>query len=369
MRKELKKRILFIVPLPPPVHGSAMMCQYIKDSSLINEAFQCDYVNLSTSRRMDEIGKSSIKKIFRFIGSYFAVLRKLIVHHYDACYLAITCHGIGFLKDLPFVLLCKIFRRKIIIHQHNKGMADYVTRWPYRWLLPLVYRNATVVLLSWKLYSDIEKVVKREQVLICPNGISDIDIMLQKHTGVMPHLLFLSNLMESKGLIDLLDACKILKERGYNFTCNFVGGETKEIDNHRFQEEVHVRELDGIVFYLGSKYGQEKYNIFSESDVLIFPTYNDCFPLVILEAMRQSLAVITTDEGAITDIVIDGITGLISKKRCPEDLAEKIGSIFDNPETIVKMGQEGRKRFLENFTIKNYEERIRELINNIILIK
>lgn len=359
--------ILFIVPLPPPVHGSAMMSQYIKESHLINDTFQCEYVNLSTSRRMDEIGKRSIKKLFRFIGSYFTVLRKLLAHQYDACYLAITCHGIGFLKDAPFVLLCKLFGCKVIIHQHNKGMAKDINRWPFRWLLPSVYRNTAVILLSWKLYPDIEKVVKREQVMICPNGISDIDIAPQKHPNTIPHLLFLSNLMKSKGVIDLLDACKILKEKGYNFICNFVGGETKEIDTLRFQEEIQIRELDDVVFYLGSKYGQEKYDIFSESDMLVSPTYNDCFPLVLLEAMRQSLAVITTDEGATTDIVSDGVTGLIAKKRCPEDLADKIGLLLDNPVIMVKMGQEGRKCFLRNFTLKNYEERMRKLISNILI--
>jgi hypothetical protein len=160
-------KILFIAPLPPPVHGSAMVSQYIKDSRLVNEQFDCDFVNLSTSRRMDEIGKGGIKKLLRFVGAYFALLWKLLTRRYDLCYLAITCHDMGFLKDAPFVLLCKLFRRRVLIHQHNKGMSRCVDRWPYRWLLPLVYRNTTVMLLSWHLYDDIASVVKREQVVIC----------------------------------------------------------------------------------------------------------------------------------------------------------------------------------------------------------
>ena len=53
----MKQKVLFIAPLPPPVHGSAMVSQYIKDSRVVNEAFDCDFVNLSTSRSMEEIGK------------------------------------------------------------------------------------------------------------------------------------------------------------------------------------------------------------------------------------------------------------------------------------------------------------------------
>ena len=60
-------KILFIAPLPPPVHGSAMVSQYIKDSKLVNEQFDCDFVNLSTSRCMNEgdpVGRS-LKKIYQ----------------------------------------------------------------------------------------------------------------------------------------------------------------------------------------------------------------------------------------------------------------------------------------------------------------
>ena len=210
-----KPRILFITPLPPPVHGSAMVSQYIKDCKELQEEFICDFVNLSTSRNIDEIGKKSVMKYIRFIGAYFITFWKLLTRQYSLCYLAITCHGMGFLKDAPFVLLCKLFRRKVIIHQHNKGMSGYVDKQPYKWLLPLVYKNTKVILLSWYLYPDIEKVVKKEQVVICPNGIPEVfdkEPHFERNNEV-PHLLFLSNLIPSKGVYVLLDACKLLKEK------------------------------------------------------------------------------------------------------------------------------------------------------------
>ena len=168
-------KILFIAPLPPPVHGSSMVSKYIKESALIQESFDCDFVNLSTSRSMDEIGKGGLKKIFRFLGSLLTLLGKLLTHRYDLCYIAITCHGMGFLKDAPFALLCKLFGHKLLLHQHNKGMSRDCNRWPYRWLMPLVYRNATVMLLSWHLYEDISAVVKHEQVIVCANGVPPLD--------------------------------------------------------------------------------------------------------------------------------------------------------------------------------------------------
>lgn len=169
------KNVLFILPLPPPVHGSSMVCDLIRHSEKINSAFVCRYVNLSTSRGNDEVAGFSplllLKKGVRFISSFLQAFWLLLVFRPQKCYVAIACRGVGFLKDAPFVLLAKMFGCKIILHQHNKGMAGCVNKFPYRWLLPMVYRHATVILLSWLLYDDVSSVVKRDQVRICPNGI------------------------------------------------------------------------------------------------------------------------------------------------------------------------------------------------------
>lgn len=174
-RKSTKKRILFVLIMPPPVHGMSMVCAQIKTSRLINSEFECRYINSAMSRTMNEIGKCGlidlIRKGMRYIGAGLNMIKELIFFRPQICYCSITCHGKAFLKDALFVLLAKLFGCRVVIHQHNRGMSDCVQRFPYRWLLPLVYRHARVVLLSWRLYDDVSAVVKPEQVRICPNGI------------------------------------------------------------------------------------------------------------------------------------------------------------------------------------------------------
>ena len=380
-------KVLFIAPLPPPVHGSAMVSQYIKDSQLVNEEYDCDFVNLSTSRRMDEIGKGGAKKLFRFVGSYFTVLFKLLTRRYELCYLAITCHGMGFLKDAPFVLLCKLFRRKVLIHQHNKGMSRYVERWPYRWLLPLVYRHTKVMLLSWHLYDDISRVVKREQVVVCANGIPEQAVghwplavgsseddngaaelqanrQKPKANSQAPSansqqptakILFLSNLIPSKGVYVLLDACKMLRERGLAFTCDFVGGETKEIDRATFEGAVRERGLEGVVCYHGPKYGEEKEAYWQRADVFVQPTFEDCFPLTIVEAMQHGKPVVSTDEGAVPDLVQHGVNGFVCQRQDTSSLAEALEQLITDPALRHQMGAAGYARYKELYTLEAFE--------------
>lgn len=369
MKRNLcKKQILFITPLPPPVHGSAMVSQYIKDSHLIGDSFDCDFVNLSTSRKMNEIGKQSFMKIFRFLGSYISVILKLLFNRYDLCYLAITCHGIGFLKDAPFVLLCKLFGRKVVIHQHNKGMSKYVDKKLYKWLLPLVYKNTKVILLSWHLYEDIEKIVKREQILICPNGIPEISVAnnTQECMYSVPRLFFLSNLIESKGVYVLLDACKILKEKGYKFICDFVGGETKEINRIVFESAVKEKGLDEYVIYQGPKYGNEKEEYWNAADVFVQPTYEDCFPLTIVEAMQHGKPVVSTDEGAIPDLVVDGVNGFVCERRNVESLANALERLLKDKDLRVTMGSEGYNLYISKFTLKVFEKNMSDIFNKIL---
>ena len=417
-----KPHILFITPLPPPVHGSAMVSQYIKDSELIRGEFDCDFVNLSTSRRMDEIGKGGAKKLLRFAGSFFLLFYKLLVHRYDLCYLAITCHGVGFLKDAPFVLLCKLFGRKVVIHQHNKGMSGCIDRWPYRWLIPYIYKRARVLLLSWHLYPDIAQAVKREQVMICANGIaaeqqvncddSQVNVALPRlnaaeqrliatasqvnvaeqrlkdtqsqgddspatalrftsssaainrsEAASLPvNLLFLSNLIPSKGVYVLLDACKMLMDRGVAFQCNFVGGESKEMDCRMFEQAVRERRLEGWVLYHGPKYGEEKEQYWRMADVFVQPTYEDCFPLTILEAMQHGLLVVSTDEGAVPDMVADGENGFVCRRKDVEGLALALERLLLDEALRHRMGAEGYRIYQEKFTLQCFERRFVECL-------
>ncbi len=69
----MKQKILFIMHMPPPVHGAAMVGQYIYDSKLINEKFEGHYINLTTAKNLQDIGKVGIRKLVDF----YALLRKI----------------------------------------------------------------------------------------------------------------------------------------------------------------------------------------------------------------------------------------------------------------------------------------------------
>lgn len=364
----MKKRILLVATFPPPVHGSAMVSKYIINSKIFQSEFDFDCVNLSTSRKMDEIGNNSPIKLLRFLVSYFDLFWKLLTNRYDLCYLAITVHGKGFLKDAPYAILCRLFGKRLIIHQHNKGMATWVEKPVFNYLFHRVYDEAKVMLLSWRLYPDIGAIVKKEQVMICPNGIPSLqrDIVRNYRQHEQVKLFFLSNLNISKGAFDLLDACKLLKERGLNFVCDFVGGTTAEIDVALFEAETRKREIDDQVKYLGRKYGEDKHKAFCDADIFVQPTKDDCFPLTLLEACQYKLPIVSTDIGAVMDIVTPQENGLLAKVGDAESLADALQTLIEDADMRERMGKAGFKKYKEQFTLEVFEQRITEIIKNTI---
>jgi len=364
----MPNKILFILHLPPPVHGSAMMGKYIHDSRLINETFDCRYINLTTARSLEDIGKGGIGKLWKFARLLVRILKAVISFKPQLVYVTPNACGGAFYKDFVVVELLKLMGRKVVVHYHNKGVSTRQCHWFDDKLYRAFFHGTIkVILLAEALYKDVEKYVNRSDVYICPNGIPETlmsEPMAERHNKV-PHLLFLSNLMVSKGVFVLLDACKILKGKGYSFVCEFVGGETAEIDAKRFDEEVTKRGLNQMAVYCGKKYGEEKSKTFEKADIFTFPTYyhKECFPLVLLEAMAHSLPCISTKEGGITDIVKDGENGLIAEKQNPVSLADCIERLLDDKHLREKMGDDGYRKFKEHFTLKTFERNFVESIN------
>ena len=180
------------------------------------------------------------------------------------------------------------------------------------------------------------------------------------------NLLFLSNLIPSKGVYVLLDACKMLKDWGLGFQCNFVGGESKEMDRRAFEEAVKEHGLEGHVLYHGPKYGEEKEHYWSMADVFVFPTFyhNECMPLTILEAMQHGLPVVSTDEGAVPDMVADGENGFICRRKDAEGLAQALERLLQDEALRHRMGTKGYRRYKEKFTLQCFERRFVECMRN-----
>lgn len=370
----MKSKILFIMHMPPPVHGAAMVGQYIHDSEIINENYECHYINLTTAKNLQDIGKVGVRKLFDFFKLLKKIRHEVKEVKPQLVYVTPNACGGAFYKDFVVVQMLKRLGCQVVVHYHNKGVATHKDKWFDDALYKRFFKNIKVILLSECLYDDVKKYVKRDDVFVCGNGIPSAaiesfvsaPIVVASPEDKVPHILFLSNLLISKGVVVLLDSMKVLKEKGCRFVCDFVGGETVEMDAAMFQAEVAKRGLEGMVVYHGRKYGKDKEAFLNAADIFVFPTFyhNECFPLVLLEAMEHGVACISTTEGGIPGIIDDGKTGFLVPKHDAVALADKIEMFIRDTDLRHKMGSAGREKFECEFTLEVFEKRIVEIINH-----
>ena len=364
----MKPTILFILHMPPPVHGASMMGKYIHDSQVVNEAFNCHYINLTTAKNLADIGKVGLRKLIQFVQLLNRIRKEVKKLKPQLVYVTPNACGGAFYKDFVVVQLLKAMGCKVVAHYHNKGVAIRQNHKPDKWLYRQFFKGIQIILLAEPLYEDMQQFVKREQVLFCPNGIpesSPTNKAPQK--GSLPHIFFLSNLLIDKGVLTLLDACKQLKEQGYVFQCDFVGGETADMNAECFKRECEQRGIADCVTYHGRKYGEEKLTFFQQADIFVLPTFNECFPLVLLEAMEQGLPCVSSAIGGTPEIVDEGKTGFLVPCRKVQPLAERIGLLLKDETLRKQLGKAGRAKFEREYTLPRFEENIKRCLEICLL--
>jgi len=362
----MKKKILFLVQLPPPTHGASLMNKTIIDNKKVNLVFKIDVLPIQLANSMKDIGDFSIAKVFNAFKSYFKLIKKLIKNKYDLIYFTISPLGFAFYKDLILVIILKIFNKKIVYHIHGKGILGKTLKSKFQKLLyKFVFKNTDVIILANILHKDIENVFYGKPKIL-PNGIPKKNLNKVNTKKDKITFIYLSNLIISKGILVFVEALKELSVKSSNFKALIVGN-SADVSVNELKTMINKYGLSDIVKVIGPAYGEDKYKKLTESNVFVLPTFykNECFPLTIIEAFQSNLAVISTKNGAISAMVKENVNGFLVKINDVKSLASKMLYCIENPELVSKMaynnGNEYEKKYTEKIFINNFIE----IINSI----
>lgn len=362
-----KSKILFLVQLPPPVHGASLINKLLVESELLSKKYQIEVLPIQIANKMEGLGSFSIAKIFSAISIYFKLLSKLFSNSYDLVYFTLSPLGFAFYKDVGLVFLLKLFNRKIIFHLHGKGIKDELKSSFKRKLYISVFKNVEVIQLAEVLYDDIKDVYPNKPYVL-PNGIKkmELDSFDKKETDGVTTFIYLSNLMEDKGILVFLEAIKNLKEIDNIFKAHIVGP-SSDVTNEHLEEYIGKNSLTNVKLF-GPAFNEDKYEHLVNSDVFVLPTYykNECFPISILEAYQTGLVVLSTDNGAIPSMVIENVNGFLVPQRDAVALTERMEYLIENPEELEAIKENNRQEFNEKYTeeifIKNFENIIDDVL-------
>ncbi len=361
----MKKKILFLSPLPEPHYGSALSSRLCLEILKGNNNFEIRNIKLNYSKEISDVGRLNLKKIRGFFKVMSNIRKTLIKFRPDQVYFVPATSGLGLLRDFYFVKqIKKYWEGKIIFHIRSRILKeDWDSKFNGKKLFKML-KGQKVIILGRGLIKDLNGIIVKRDIFILPNTIKNevskeqfekIRIKRFKNKGLK--IIFLSNMDRSKGWPKLLNACKLLNENKIDFECVFVGPWRLKKDKIAFKKYILKNNLEEKVFSVGKKTGEEKKKFLEESNVLVFPTeYKlETFGRIILEGMMFGMPIIANGIATIPTIIEDRKTGFILRKNSPEEISDYLIKLTDE-KLRVSMGNEGRKRFLKEYSLRDYKE-------------
>ncbi len=374
MKFKKKSRIIIIGSIPPPLHGSNIYLKNFLNSKIQNE-FEIFHLDTSDHRGLDNIGKLDLRNLFLAAKNILQLTRYLIFSRSALVYVPIAQNTMAFLRDGLFIIISNMLSNaKIVIHLHGGDHfkiflqnANFMMRWFIKYTL---HKVDTAIVLGERLRSVFQGFVK--QVQVAPNGTlfnPDVNGKYEKFSNKTIQIGYLGNLFKSKGMLDVLSASSYVIKKYPSTQFRFAGSwwnqePDTEKEAYHFIEQNLLRDQ---IKFVGTVTGEIKERFLVETDIFVFPSWYpfEGLPIVILEAMAAGCPIIATrDVGVIPEVVLDGVTGILVDKQNPQQIAESIIRLIENPELRISMGKAGRQRFKKHYTMDQNIEKMITIFKN-----
>lgn len=317
--------------------------------------------------KIDNKGTNPIRDFF-FFTSLHSLYRKIkpdLIFHYTIkpnIYGSLAARMVGF----PCVSITTGLGYTFL----NEGISAKVARFLYRW----AFRYPQRIGFLNKADSDeflSQGLVSVEKCWSLPSEGVDLNVFNTEVVTDPPSLdknrfsfLYVGRMLWDKGIGELTDAVRILRNRGYNIVLNLLGVidalNPKAISKGMIEQWV----ADGLLNYLGVTDSVVHY--IATCDCAVLPSYREGTPRTLLEAAAMGKPIVTTDVPGCREVVDDGVNGFLCKVKDPVDLADKMEKMIKlTSDERHKMGRAGREKmereFDEKIVIQKYLEVIEEI--------
>ncbi len=356
--------ILMCGPVAPPIHGQSL------SFSLITREYPCKkkYIvnqNFKTRSKLEKISVTLIS-ITKYL--YFFTTKKI-----DLVYFSSSRSKGGCIKDLFLINIAHLLKIKLINHVHGADFENFLKVKP-RFLGKLIEYSYNKVHTTIVLVDGMKKTFmpfKSMRLRVLPNFYDPILDEFDKHNDLMGNapleIIFLSNIMKTKGIIELIDAFLLLSKKVQNVRLNIAGEflndeecSTKEIKDIFYKK---IKDINNIIYH-GILKEEKKSSLLYNSSIFVLPSYyvSEAFPLSIIEAMRTGCAIITTKHNYLGDI-IKPENGILVDIKNVDSLVDALEHLIIDAELLKKIQNNNIIEAKERYSLAKNLESLKIIFN------
>lgn len=282
--------------------------------------------------------------------------------------------------QIPSIIFSKLLFPKVPIILHVRCLMKRDTPLRTKLINAIVDRYVDK-------YVAIDESVQRTLDFSIPgeiihNGFSPKQFDLSKKTyNSVPTITYVSNLLVSKGILDLLQAIKICSERKIEAKFIILGAAPRrprwgvrwllKLFGFYFDIETYVKDyirekrISSLVDFRG--FDKNIDTILETSEVITFPSHLNALGRPIFEAAFYGCpSLVTTRDELPSDVFVDGFTGVRKNEKNPRELADGIEFFVKNPHEVIRMGQNAHDLAWKNFDIHKNAESLLSLYRNVL---
>ena len=249
----------------------------------------------------------------------------------------------------------------VVLHAHGGLLVDWASSGSRRRLVRTMLARADIVVaVSTGLVQTLDRCGVRAPVVLLANSV-DVHAFAppdEPSERTVPRILFVGNLTERKGLLDLFDASRILDDRGVIHEVVVVGGRPDEGG----EAEAKVREaVPPNVTLVGARRPADMPAAYKDADIFCLPSWWEAAPLSVLEAMASRLPVVATRVGEVPFMVRNGVDGILVEARQPAALADALHELLKDDERRAVVAASARARAVDQYSAERTTHDLVEL--------
>ena len=261
------------------------------------------------------------------------------------------------------VVYARLIGTRVLIHMHAAQMHHVYRAMPgwgralLRWVFSLAHE---VVVLGDAARAFVQDELRCDprRVRAVINGVPGPRLARRTpDTGVPLRILFLGNLLERKGLSDLLAAFARMQTPVSRWSAVIAGGG----DIEGYKAKAAALGLGAHVSFFGWARQEQAAELQAQADVLVLPSYDEGLPLVILEAMANGVAVVCTPVGEIPHTLTDGQNALFVPPGDVDAIAAALDRLLGDPGLRRRLEEGGQELYRRAFSMQAFFDSIADV--------
>jgi len=349
---ELNTRVLINVPPPPGgvANFYGVMRRHLDKSHMYFE----------TGAR-GEVGRFA--KLWRLIAEFWAFHKTLSNGQFSLVHLNPSLVRNALSRDAVFLMIARLHSVPVLVFFRGWD-AEFQQSVASRFhiLFSATYgKAAAFIVLAREFRTSLESMGVQAPIHMLTTCVDDLDIEAgSKVSRTRSHvnILYLSRLVNGKGLLESLEAYSVLRRQ---CPCARITVAGDGPVRRQAEDFVNENQLGGVSF-VGHVSGEQKRNIYLDSDIFFFPTfYREGMPNAVLEAMGYGLPVVTRPVGGIKDFFEHQKMGFVSESEDPTVFAEFLRQLSVSASLRRQIGRYNRHFATQNFSASVVAQKLKNI--------